>query len=53
MSFDLRAAGTIVLARPRAVLSDSGIDQSHFTRVFARIVGSPPGAWRRNFGVGS
>ena len=23
-------------------------DQSHFTRVFSRIVGVPPGAWRRN-----
>jgi AraC family transcriptional regulator len=24
-------------------------DQSHFTRVFARMVGAPPGAWRNEF----
>ncbi|WP_408056533.1 helix-turn-helix domain-containing protein [Tardiphaga alba] len=23
-------------------------DQSHFTRVFSKIVGSPPGNWRRH-----
>ncbi|NKB16120.1 MAG: helix-turn-helix transcriptional regulator [Sphingomonadales bacterium] len=26
-------------------------DQSHFTRVFTRIVGMGPGAWRRNCGI--
>jgi len=25
-------------------------DQSHFTRVFSRVSGSPPGAWRHNLG---
>lgn len=27
-------------------------DQSHFTRVFSRIVGITPGAWRRSCGIG-
>lgn len=27
-------------------------DQSHFTRVFTRIVGMGPGTWRRNYGIG-
>ena len=26
-------------------------DQSHFSRVFARIVGTSPGAWRRQYRV--
>jgi transcriptional regulator GlxA family with amidase domain len=26
-------------------------DQSHFSRVFARIIGASPGAWRRRFRV--
>ena len=25
-------------------------DQSHFTRVFSRVAGTPPGAWRHNRG---
>ena len=25
------------------------VDQSHFTKVFARVEGMPPGAWRRHF----
>lgn len=28
-------------------------DQSHFTRVFARSMGTPPGSWRRGVRVGS
>ncbi|SFN21835.1 AraC family transcriptional regulator [Variovorax sp. OV329] len=28
-------------------------DQSHFTRVFARSMGTPPGAWRRGVRLGS
>lgn len=27
-------------------------DQSHFNRVFARLVGAPPGVWQREHGVG-
>jgi AraC-like DNA-binding protein len=31
------------------IATDAGFaDQSHFTRVFTRLVGIPPGAWRRN-----
>jgi transcriptional regulator GlxA family with amidase domain len=47
------------IERARAMLSDAGAsladiacatgfaDQSHFTRVFSKIVGTSPGAWRR------
>jgi AraC-like DNA-binding protein len=48
------------IERARAMLADTGAsladvacatgfaDQSHFTRVFSRIVGMSPGAWRRS-----
>ena len=47
------------IERARAMLTDAGAsladvacatgfaDQSHFTRVFSKIVGTSPGAWRR------
>ena len=41
-----------VLRDPRVAIADVAIacgfsDQSHFTRVFTRWVGSSPGQWRR------
>jgi AraC family transcriptional regulator len=43
-----------LLPRSGTSLSEIGLacgfaDQSHFTRVFTRIVGVSPGAWRRSF----
>jgi transcriptional regulator GlxA family with amidase domain len=50
---------TLRIERARAMLTDAGAsladvacatgfaDQSHFTRVFSKIVGMSPGAWRR------
>ncbi len=50
---------TLRVERARAMLTDAGAsladvacatgfaDQSHFTRVFSKIVGTSPGAWRR------
>ena len=51
------------LARARTLLADAGqpladiaiacgfADQSHFTRVFTRAEGKPPGTWRRDGGL--
>ncbi|WP_296306520.1 AraC family transcriptional regulator [Erythrobacter sp.] len=40
------------LSLARVALECGFADQSHFTRVFTRIVGMGPGAWRRNYGIG-
>jgi AraC-like DNA-binding protein len=45
------------LLRSDATLADIAIasgfgDQSHFTRVFGKHVGSSPGQWRREFASG-
>jgi AraC-like DNA-binding protein len=42
-----------LLSNRKLLLSDIALacgfaDQSHFTRVFARMTGASPGAWRRN-----
>jgi AraC family transcriptional regulator len=54
---------TLRIERARAMLTDAGAsladvacatgfaDQSHFTRVFSKIVGMSPGAWRREQAV--
>ena len=44
-----------VLSNPHISLAEVALicgfaDQSHFTRVFSRVMGISPGAWRRNFG---
>lgn len=40
------------LSLAEVALESGFADQSHFTRVFTRIVGMSPGAWRRNYGIG-
>jgi AraC-like DNA-binding protein len=35
------------LSLPDVALACGFADQSHFTRVFSRVVGTPPGVWRR------
>lgn len=48
----------LLLSQTDACLGDVGLacgfaDQSHFTRVFAHLVGMTPGAWRKTTYVGS
>ncbi len=42
----LRGSGSLA----EIALACGFADQSHFTRVFTRMVGCPPGAWRRAIG---
>jgi len=45
------ACGTLTLSE---IATATGFaDQSHFTRIFTRLVGIPPGAWRRERGPGA
>jgi len=46
-------AAKVLIRQRRASLGEIALacgfaDQSHFTRIFSRIVGTSPGAWRRN-----